>query len=500
MSDINFLDKHLRHLFHHEDIFKVAKGFEGKIYRKYANRVTKRFVIEDKSYFIKFHGPVGWKEILKNILQIKSPVIGARREYDALNHLNEFGINCPKVKGFASRGLNPANSSSFLITEELYGTISLEDFFLKGLHKKLTFIQKNKLIRAAALIIREMHLCGLNHRDLYLCHLHVDKKIDFNDIQIYLIDLHRAQLRSKVPHRWIVKDLGGFIHSILQFGLSERDFYRFMMTYYDCNFREFISSHLETTKEILNRAFSMYLKPNLKVFNKNSPSISDDGMFIKNISSSSRYLSRKDIDTKLFLNLLSDENSLINSGEIIKNETGHLITKTKIQDRSFYIKKYRIKNPLHFCSRLFRKTRAHNSFLSTYWMNAAGIRTAKPALLYEGPGILGARDSFFVTEEVQGKRLDHALEEDLDQLRLTAHVEAFFKRMEWIQFIHGDAKSSNFFIDYNGLIAFDLDSSKKQLSSYFFSKNIKRDKKRLLRSLKGHDSVHKLLASRLQGN
>ena len=107
------------------------------------------------------------------------------------------------------------------------------------------------------------------HRDLYLCHLHINKEIDFNNIQIYLIDLHRAQIRSKVPHRWIVKDLGGFIHSILQFDLTERDFYRFMMTYHDCTFREFTSNYKDTTKEILSRAFSMYLKPNLKVFTKN---------------------------------------------------------------------------------------------------------------------------------------------------------------------------------------------------------------------------------------
>jgi len=354
-------------------------------------------------------------------------------------------------------------------------------------------------LKAAASIIREMHLSGLNHRDLYLCHLHINKEIDFNNIQIYLIDLHRAQIRSKVPHRWIVKDLGGFIHSILQFDLSERDFYRFMMTYYDCTFREFTSNYKDTTKAILSRAFSMYLKPNLKVFIKNSSLTSEDGIFVKSISNSSRYLARKDVDTKQFLNLIRDEDLLIKSGEIIKNEKGHLITKTNIQGKNFYIKKYRIKSPLHFFSRLFKKTRAHNSFLSTYWMNAAGIRTAKPVFLYEGSGVLGARDSFFVTEEVRGERLDDALGEDLDQLRLISHIAAFFKRMEWIQFIHGDAKSSNFFLDGNGLVVFDLDSSRKKHSTYFFNKFIKKDKKRILRSLKGHRSIFELLSRRLQG-
>ena len=114
MSDIKILDKNLKYLFHAKDTFKVAKNFEGEIYRKYENRITKKFAHEDRSYFIKFHGAVGWKEILKNILQLKIPVVGARREYGALNHLKECGINCPQVKGFATRGLNPADSSSFL--------------------------------------------------------------------------------------------------------------------------------------------------------------------------------------------------------------------------------------------------------------------------------------------------------------------------------------------------------------------------------------------------
>ncbi len=46
MSDINFLDKNLEHLFLAKDPFSFAKSFEGEIYRKYENRVTKRFMNE----------------------------------------------------------------------------------------------------------------------------------------------------------------------------------------------------------------------------------------------------------------------------------------------------------------------------------------------------------------------------------------------------------------------------------------------------------------------
>ena len=243
MKGIKITDESLVDFFGDNEPFSFAENLEGEIYRKYENRTTKRFQNLQKNYFLKFHGPVGWAEILKNLIQLKTPVVGALREYEALSHLDKNQIQAPQIKGFGNKGLNPANSFSFLITEELYETISLEDFFLEGLHKQLSPPQKRKLIESTADLIRRMHLSGLNHRDLYLCHLHIKKEINFDNIEIYLIDLHRAQIRSEVPERWLVKDLGGFVHSILQFNLSEKDFYRFMMFYHQCSLRDLIKNH-----------------------------------------------------------------------------------------------------------------------------------------------------------------------------------------------------------------------------------------------------------------
>ena len=65
-----FNDKSLEHLFDDGNAFKIAKNLEGKIYRDYANRKTKQFFFRGSSYFIKYHGPVGWREILKNFIQL----------------------------------------------------------------------------------------------------------------------------------------------------------------------------------------------------------------------------------------------------------------------------------------------------------------------------------------------------------------------------------------------------------------------------------------------
>jgi len=498
MKNLYFLDKKLSHIFNEFDSFERIKDMDGEIFRKYERRITKRFQVNEKNYFIKFHGPVGWKEILKNIFQIKTPVIGAQREYEALNHLAKRGIQCPEIKGFGKKGLNPANSSSFLITEELYETVSLEDFFLQGLYKELTKRQKINLIKKSASLIRSMHLSGLNHRDLYLCHIHIKNDPNFIEPELYLIDLHRAQIRSKVPIRWVVKDLGGFFHSCIQFGFSERDFYRFMMTYYECSFASLITNHFFMIEKILDRAFKMYLAPALRNLSENTSTSNEDryAQFQKN---SRRCFIDKNFDFAELSEYLFDENLLIGLGEVIKNEKGHLIVKVKKEDKIFYIKKYRIKNLLHGISRLFKRTRAYNSCVSTLWLNAAGIKTAKILLLLEKKGFLGSRDSFLVTEGIKGERLDRLLELNAD-LDVFPNIVAFFKRMNWIRFSHGDVKTSNFFLNETGLITFDLDSSKRRFFKFSHEKAISKDKRRILKSIKNHGRLHMKLSKTLLGN
>ena len=498
MKEVTFLDNYLNQLFYKKDTFNEVQNIEGKVFREYENRITKQFEAQNKKYFIKFHGPVGWREIFKNLFQIKTPVIGAQREYEALNHLSKNNINCPQIKGFGKKGINPANSSSFIITEELYGTLSLEEFFLRNLHKNLSFNQKCNLIKASASIIRKMHSSGLNHRDLYLCHLHIKEDIDFNNIKIYLIDLHRAQIRSSVPLRWTIKDLGGFFHSAIQFNFTERDFYRFLMSYFDCSLGDLFGRHQHIIGKILDRAFSMYLKPNLKKFSRNDSLIdSKESEFDIHSFNSGKLFIEKNLDLNQFTPFLNDESILISEGEVIKNEKGHLIVKIKIMDRYFFVKKYRIKNIFHGISRLIKKTRALNSWLMIHWFNAVGIRTAQPVLLYEENGVLGARSSFLITEEIEGKRLDEATDQNTNLDLVVARIESFFKRMNWIKVSHGDAKTSNFFINQKGLVTFDLDSSKRRKLNFFHNKAISKDKNRILKSLEKNDQAYLKVARRL---
>ena len=139
------------------------------------------------------------------------PVLGAANEYEAIKRLEALQIDTMKIAGFGQRGLNPATRQSFIITEELTDTISLEDYSLQWLQHRPPFAIKKALIEQLAIISRRMHSQGINHRDYYICHFLLDISAGLNNLRaeklkLSLIDLHRAQLRTNTPQRWRVKD------------------------------------------------------------------------------------------------------------------------------------------------------------------------------------------------------------------------------------------------------------------------------------------------------
>jgi heptose I phosphotransferase len=495
-----FLDKNIKDLFSEGDVYEIAKNLEGKIYREVANRTTKEFTHNGINYFIKYHGGVGWKEIFKNLFKLTLPTIGANREWKAINRLNELNISCPEAVAICSRGLNPANSESFLITKSLVNTISLEDALKEGKYESLDIREKKKLIFKIAEISRKMHDGGVNHRDYYLCHFHIDKNLDLKR-NIYLIDLHRAQIRSSIPVRWLEKDIGGLLHSALGFGLSERDLYRFLMVYFNLPIRQILEKNTSFVKRSVRRAFHMYMKPLLKeasISSKKKESLSKG--FVRKDSGKFRWIAKKEFLTKEIEGVIANPEHFMTKGEVIKDEAGHQIVKIKIKDQKYFIKKYQMKNFFHILRKMLTKSRAHNAWLASFWYRAAGINTFEIISVYEKYSSFFTLDSYLISQSLEGLRLDEAAGYEENSLMISAKINSFFKRLSWIDFNHGDAKSSNFFFSRNKLIAFDLDTSRQRNFLLLFKRSRERDVKRILRSFIYSDKIYPFLANRLNNS
>ncbi len=221
-----------------KDPFAEAAGLTGKIYRHKEGRRTLQFEFEGKSYFIKHHAGIGWKEIFKNLLQLRLPVLGASNEFYSANKLTLQGVQTLTPMAYGKRGLNPARQESFIITEDLIDTLSLEELGLQWQRqgKSPAFSLKQFLLKTVASTAKIMHENGINHRDFYICHFLVDKNIEEKiaakqAVSCRLIDLHRCQIRDKVPRRWLIKDLAGLFYSAMDVGLTQRDLLRFIKHY-----------------------------------------------------------------------------------------------------------------------------------------------------------------------------------------------------------------------------------------------------------------------------
>lgn len=252
MSATVYLEEPLRTLWAGRDPFAAAEALEGEVLRALEGRRTLRTEIAGRGYYLKIHRGVGWGEILKNLLSGRLPVLGAGNEWRALRRLTALGVDTMRPVAFGERGLNPARQRSFIITEELAPTVSLEDYCRdwRAVPPAPTF--KRALIRRVAEMARHMHRGGVNHRDFYLCHFLLHLPVDTRAPKLSLIDLHRAQVRNHTPRRWRDKDLAALYFSALDIGLTRRDRLRFLRAYFGRPLRDILGAeatllaHLES--------------------------------------------------------------------------------------------------------------------------------------------------------------------------------------------------------------------------------------------------------------
>ncbi len=216
-----------------KDVFAEVRNLQGEIFRELETRRTLRFEAAGKSYFLKWHQGTSLKEVIKNLISLRMPVLGADREWKAIHRLKALDVDTMQGVGFGEKGLNPINKTSFIITEDLTPTISLEDYCAHWATNPPDVKIKRMLIERVATMVRKMHGGGVNHRDCYICHflLHLPFSGQESDLKISVIDLHRAQIRTNVPRRWRDKDLIGLYFSSMNIGLTQRDIWLFMMTY-----------------------------------------------------------------------------------------------------------------------------------------------------------------------------------------------------------------------------------------------------------------------------
>lgn len=253
------LDEVFQKLWNGADPFAEVEKLEGEVFRKVKTRKTFRIEVSGRGFFVKYHRGIGWKEIFKNLLQFKLPVLGAANEFHALEKLHSIGVDTMTAAAYGRRmGIDPSKQESFLITEELKNMTSLEDVAKSGTGSET----KHKLIMKTAASAGKMHRAGINHRDCYICHYLTDMDNFTSASPVFVIDLHRAQIREKVPYRYHVKDVAGLHFSSMDAGLSRLDRLRFIAVY--CRFLPQCRRDRRFWKDVEKTAEKLYAKEHRK--------------------------------------------------------------------------------------------------------------------------------------------------------------------------------------------------------------------------------------------
>ncbi len=252
----------LQDLWRDKDVFALLQSMNGEVIRDKEGRQTLRFQLAGKTYYRKLHTGIGWREIIKNFLQLKMPVTGALNEWLAINRVHELGLDSLNALAYGCRGSNPAKKLSFLVTEELNNTLSLAQYAEQWPSMPPPPKERRALIRKVATIARTIHGAGINHRDLYICHFLLDLSfkpgVEGQDPRLFLVDLHRAQMRATVPRRWLVKDIASIYFSSLDIGLTKKDVYLFLQVYFNMPLREILNRHEPLLNSVTKRAIQLY--------------------------------------------------------------------------------------------------------------------------------------------------------------------------------------------------------------------------------------------------
>lgn len=257
------LDDTFQRAWQGKDIYHLLMNLEGEVYREKEGRRTFRFELNGRSYFAKVFMGIGWKALLACLLKFRKPIASAENEWRAIETLPQIGIATMRLVGYGKRGRHPAHKQSFLITEELKPTVSLEDYCRFWKTRPPAPGLKRALIKRVAQIARALHANGIVHRDLYLCHFLMDTAHDASGHddavpRLYLIDLHRAEQRRSLGRRWRIKDVAGLYFSSMDTGLTLRDHLRFIEVYSQRPWRKALLEEAVFWKMVKRRGDASY--------------------------------------------------------------------------------------------------------------------------------------------------------------------------------------------------------------------------------------------------
>ena len=237
------------------DLSNAPYKQQGVIMRQVKNRVTLKFSVSGKDYYLKRHSAALWKKLLRIVSLGAIHLSEITAELHALRKLERIGISGPIPVAWGWR-----YDSSFIVTRAISKSVSLETHVANWRAHVPSLAHRRALLIAVADLTRILHACGINHRDLYLCHYYLRENSSEFHPQLHLIDLHRAQLRPSIPTTKQIKDLGALLSSVHHLFLTGREQLRFIRHYHKTPLNALNMDEWRMWKEVAQRAHGIWVR------------------------------------------------------------------------------------------------------------------------------------------------------------------------------------------------------------------------------------------------
>ena len=159
---------------------------------------------------------------------------------------------------------------------------------------------------------------------------------------------------------------------------------------------------------------------------------------------------------------LRDPDGAMARGTALKLGNSATVVKLDLDGRAVVIKRYNIKNALHWLRRCWRPSRAWASWRNAHWLELLGLLTPKPIAFLEMRWGFLRRRAYYVCEFIEGDSLADELERREPSSAEIRELEKYFATAASDRLIHGDMKATNFFLHNERLAILDLDAMREE--------------------------------------
>lgn len=202
-------------------------------------------------------------------------------------------------------------------------------------------------------------------------------------------------------------------------------------------------------------------------------------------------------EAQALLPVLEQADELIDRGHLYKTGGAASVARVEVVGRKRVIKRYNVKNTVHWLKRFWRPSRAWHSWIEGHRLSFLDIATPRPLAVLE-QRVLGLRTrAYLVTDYIDGPDLIECFAPFVEQGDAPAEqVEALVQLMQQLireRISHGDFKGHNLFWDQGRWSLIDLDAVCQHGSQGSFAPAFARDRARLLRNWPAESALYQRL-------